>query len=107
MALAFALSLGMTACDRGGVTGNPITGDGTSRTLDSMRPLIKSSLTPALAEQAFGFPDQRTQVPPIILIYNVENSSKVTLGFPDMVSTITTATLTDKSGTVTTLPILP
>jgi len=107
LGLALALSFGIGACDRGGVTGNPITGDGGTRTLSSMLPEIKSSLTPTLAEQAFGFPDQRTLVPPIILTYNVENSSKVSLGFPDMASTITTATLTDKSGTVTTLPILP
>lgn len=107
MALALALSFGIAACDRGGVTGNPITGDGTTRTLSSMLPAIKSSLTPTLAEQTFGFPDQRTLVPPIILTYNVENSSKVSLGFPDMASTINTATLTDKSGIVTTLTILP
>src|SRR5512138_3506445 len=107
MALALVLSLGVAACDRGGVTGNPITGDGSTRTLASMLPLIKSSLTPTLAEQAFGFPDQRTLVPPIILTYNVENSSKVSLGFPDISSTINSATLTDKSGVVTTLPILP
>lgn len=107
MALALALALGVAACDRGGVTGNPITGDGTSRTLSSMLPEIKASLTPTLAEQVFGFPDQRTLVPPIILTYNVENSSKVSLGFPDISSKIQTATLTDKSGTVTTLPILP
>lgn len=107
LALALALSFGMAACDTGGVTGNPITGGGSTRTLASMLPLIKTSLTPTLAEQEFGLPDQRTLAPPIILTYNVENSSKVSLGFPDISSTIQTATLTDKSGTVTTLPILP
>ena len=107
IALALALSFGIAACDRGGVIGNPITGDGSTRSLNNMLPLIKSSLTVTLAEQEFGLPDQRTLAPPIILTYNVvENSGKVSLKFPDLTGTILEAYLTDKNG-LTPLPILP
>lgn len=107
LALSLAFSTALTACKgTENVSGTPIGGTD-SRTLASMTPFITKSLTAVGAETAFGFPDQRTLVPPIILTYNVENSSKVSLGFPDMASTITSATLTDRSGTVTTLTILP
>lgn len=108
LALSLALLTAVPACKgTENVVGNPDVSGGSTRTLASMLPLIKSSLTVTLAEQEFGFPDQRTLVPPIILTYNVvENSGKVSLKFPDLTGTIQEAYLTDKNGQ-TPLPIQP
>lgn len=106
LALCLALSTVFTACKgTENVAGTPIGGT-ESRTLASMTPLITKSLTAIGAETAFGLPDQRTLTPPIILVYNVEDGKKVSLGFPDLTNTILFAQLTDKNGGVTTLPIL-
>jgi hypothetical protein len=106
LALSLAFSTALTACKgTENVSGTPIGGTET-RTLASMTPLITKSLTAVGAETAFGFPDQRTLSPPIILVYLVENGQKVSLGFPDMTNPILFAQLTDKNGGVTTLTIL-
>lgn len=108
--IAFALSLALVAslaACRGteNVTGTP-SADTEVRTLASMTPLITKSLTAIGAEAAFGLPNSRTLTPPIVLVYQVEDGKKVSLGFPDMTNPIQFAQLTDKTGAVTSLPIL-
>jgi len=105
LALCLAVSAPMVACKgTENVTGTPIGGT-ESRTLASMMPLITKSLTVTSAEAAFGFPNSRTTTPPIILVYLVEDGKKVSLGFPDVVSVISFAQVTDKLGIVTSLTI--
>jgi hypothetical protein len=105
LVLALAVSAPLVACKgTENVTGNPI-GGGEGRTLSSMAPLITKSLTVTSAETAFGFPNARTTTPPIILVYDVDDGRKVSLGFPDMVSPISFAQLTDKNGGVSNLTI--
>jgi hypothetical protein len=43
----------------------------------------------------------------IVLVYNVEDSKKVSLGFPSLDGQIVFARLSDKTGASTDLPILP
>ncbi len=107
LALCLALVAPIVACKgTENVVGNPGSG-GDLRTLASMTPLITKSLTVTSAELAFGFPDARTTIPPIVLTYNVDDGRKVTLGFPDLLQTIVFAKLTAKNGVdVTDLPIL-
>jgi len=76
-------------------------------TLDSMRPYITASLTPRKAKEQFGTPNSQTTVGEIVLVYNVENSQKVTLGFPTLEGQIIYASLSDKTGVSTSLQILP
>ena len=105
LALCLALSTVFTACKgTENVAGTPIGGT-ESRTLASMTPLITKSLTAIGAETAFGLPDQRTLTPPIILVYNVEDGKKVSLGFPGPGQTISFATLTAPGGSQTPIPI--
>jgi hypothetical protein len=77
------------------------------RTLASMQPYITTSLTARKAKEQFGNPDSQTTTGEIVLVYNVENSQKVSLGFPSLDGQILFARLTDKGGTSTDLQILP
>jgi hypothetical protein len=103
--LALALSVGFTGCKGSEmVTGNPI-GGGNQRTLAGMVPLINKALTTTTAEEKFGFPDQRTPPPQVVLTYNVEDGRKLSLVFPDLVGTILSAFVTEKNGGTTALAI--
>jgi hypothetical protein len=77
------------------------------RTLASMQPSITRSLTPQGAVDTFGNPNSRSTSGEVVLIYNVEDSKKVSLGFPSVAGQIIFARLSDKSGASTDLPILP
>lgn len=77
------------------------------RTLASMQPYITTSLTPRKAKEQFGTPNSQTTIGEIVLVYNVENSQKVTLGFPSLEGQINYASLSDKTGASTSLQILP
>jgi hypothetical protein len=77
------------------------------RTLDSMKPYITRSLTAQKAQETFGNPNSKTTAGEIVLVYNVENSQKVSLGFPSQEGQIIFARLSDKSGASTDLQILP
>jgi len=72
-----------------------------------MRPYITASLTPRKAKEQFVTPNSQTTVGEIVLVYNVENSQKVTLGFPTLEGQIIYASLSDKTGVSTSLQILP
>ena len=77
------------------------------RTLASMQPYITTSLTVRKAKEQFGTPNAQTTIGEIVLVYNVENSQKVTLGFPSLEGQINYASLSDKTGASTNLQILP
>jgi hypothetical protein len=77
------------------------------RTLASMTPYITKSLTARTAQEQFGNPNSKTTAGEIVLVYNVENSQKVSLGFPSLDGQITFARLSDKTGASTDLTILP
>jgi hypothetical protein len=103
LALALALSTGALGC-KSEAMGNPSSTLGT-RTYANMLPYITKSLTPALAEEQFGFPDAKQSTGTIVYIYNVEEQKKVSLGFPGPGQTISFATLTLPGGTQTPIPI--
>jgi hypothetical protein len=71
-----------------------------------MRPELKKSLTPTLAEQTFGPPDQRAGSGLIIYIYNVEDGRKVNLAFPGPSALISFASVQEKNGGTTDIPLL-
>jgi hypothetical protein len=77
------------------------------RTLASMQPYITKALTVRKAQEQFGNPNAKTTVGSIVLVYNVEDSKKVSLGFPSLDGQIVFAILSDKSGASTDLVILP
>jgi hypothetical protein len=77
------------------------------RTLSSMTPFITRSLTARTAKEQFGNPNSQSVVGEIVLVYNVEDSKKVSLGFPSLDGQIVFARLSDKTGASTDLPILP
>ena len=77
------------------------------RTIASMLPYITSSLTPSKAQAQFGNPNSRSTAGVIVLVYDVENSQKVSLGFPSQDGLINFARVPDKSGASRELPILP
>jgi hypothetical protein len=77
------------------------------RTVASMQPYITRSLTPQAAVDRWGSPNSRATVGEVVLTYNVENASKVSLGFPSLDATITFARVTDRTGASTELQILP
>ena len=77
------------------------------RTLASMTPYITRSLTARKAQEQFGNPNSKTTTGEIVLVYNVEDSQKVTLGFPSVDAPIVYALLSDKTGASTNLVILP
>ena len=106
--LCFSLALTAVGCqgnDR--VVGAPTFGGGAdTRTLDDMRPNIKKSLTPTIAEATFGPPDQRTGSGLVILVYNVDNGRKVNLAFPGPTALISYASVQEQNGGTTTIPLL-
>ena len=77
------------------------------RTLASMTPYITTSLTARKAKEMFGNPNSQSTSGEIVLVYNVENSQKVSLGFPSLDGQIVYARLSDKTGASTSLQILP
>jgi hypothetical protein len=78
-----------------------------NRTVASMQPYITRSLTAQAAVDRWGSPNSRSTVGEIVLTYNVENASKVSLGFPSVDGTIAFARVTDRTGLSTDLQILP
>jgi hypothetical protein len=78
-----------------------------NRTVASMQPYITRSLTPQQAVDRWGVPNSRSIVGEVVLTYNVENASKVSLGFPSLDATIAFARVTDRTGASTELQILP
>jgi hypothetical protein len=80
-------------------------GDVATRTLASMLPYIKKSLTPVLAEQTFGAPDGKTGAGPINYVYVIEDQKKVNLTFPSATGTITFASVQDRNGVSTPITI--
>ena len=106
-ALAFSFSILLAACKgTEHVTGTP-SAQLEQRTVDGMKPFIRSSLTPKSTENQFGLPNSRTTAGEIVLIYNVEDSKKVSLGFPNLLGRIIFARVSDKTGASQDLPILP
>jgi hypothetical protein len=79
----------------------------TFRTLASMTPYITTSLTARKAQETFGNPNSQSTSGEIVLVYDVENSQKVSLGFPSLDGQIVYARLSDKAGVSTNLQILP
>ena len=77
------------------------------RTLASMQPYITRSLTAQKAQETFGNPNAKTTAGEIVLVYNVEDSKKVSLGFPSLEGQILFARLSDRTGASTDLQILP
>ena len=104
LGLSFALAAGCQGSDR--VMGAPTSGVSETRTLAEMLPNIKKSLTPPLAEQAFGSPDQRTGSGLVILVYNVEDDRRVNLSFPGPAALISNAFVQEKNGGTTPIPLL-
>src|SRR5215210_178545 len=104
LVLSLALVPGCKGSDQ--VMGAPTSGVSETRTLAEMLPSIKKSLTPLLAEQAFGQPDQRTGSGLVILVYNVESDRKVNLSFPGPTALITNAFVQEKNGGTTPIPLL-
>jgi hypothetical protein len=81
-------------------------GETATRTLASMLPFIKKSLTPVLAEQTFGPPDAKSGTGPINYVYAIEDQKKVNLTFPNATATITFASVQDRNGVSTPITIL-
>ena len=81
------------------------TGGTATRTLASMLPLIRKSLTPLLTEQTFEPPDARSGTGPINYTYNVEDQKKVNLTFPSSTATISFASIQDRNGVSTPIAI--
>jgi hypothetical protein len=77
------------------------------RTLASMTPFITASLTARTAQEQFGTPNAKSTAGEIVLVYAVENSETVNLGFPNPDGPILFARLIQKDGTSTNLTILP
>ena len=77
------------------------------RTLASMTPYITTSLTAKTAQEQFGNPNAMSTGGEIVLVYAVENSQLVNLGFPNPDGPILYARLVQKDGSSTSLTILP
>ena len=108
--LAFLLGLSLALVATGckgteNVTGTPI-GGSEGRTLASMLPDIRKSLTPQLAEEKFGLANTALLSGQVIFVYNVEDGKKVNLAFPDLNSLISYASWSDKNGVTTNIPLL-
>ncbi len=106
LSFALTLSLALAAACHGTdfVTGTP-SGIVEGRTLASMLPEIKKSLTPALAEEKFGPATTAVGSGLIIFVYNVEEGKKVNLAFPSPTGLISYASWTDKTGVTTDIPL--
>ena len=76
-------------------------------TVAGMQPYITRSLTPQQAVDRWGSPNSRSTAGEVVLIYNVDNAQKVSLGFPSLAGTIAFARVTDRTGVSTELQILP
>ncbi len=104
-ALGLSLALVAAACNGAdNVIGTP-SGLIEGRTLASMLPEIKKSLTPPLAEEKFGIANTALGSGLIILVYNVEDGKKVNLAFPSPTGLISYASWTDKTGVTTDIPL--
>ena len=102
----FCLLLATAGCTSGpDVPSQAGGGETATRTLASMLPFIKKSLTALLAEQTFGAPDGRTGTGPINYVYNVEDQKRVNLTFPSSTATISFASLQDRNGVSTPITI--
>ena len=107
LSLALGLSLALAAAGCKGsenVMGAPITGS-EGRTLASMLPDIKKSLTPQIAEEKFGLANTALGSGLIIFVYNVEDGKKVNLAFPGPTALISYASWSDKNGVTTDIPL--
>ena len=107
LTLALGLSLALAAAGCKGsenVTGAPLTGS-EGRTLASMLPDIKKSLTPQLAEEKFGVANAALGSGLIIFVYNVEDGKKVNLAFPGPSALISYASWSDRNGATTDIPL--
>jgi len=103
LGLAFAFAAG--GCQgTENVTGSPASAP-EGRTLASMLPDIRKSLTPQLAEEKFGVANTALGSGLVILVYNVEDGKKVNLAFPGPAALISYASWTDRSGAVTNIPL--
>lgn len=87
------------------VPSQPGGGDTATRTLASMLPFIRKSLTPVLAEQTFGPPDAKSGTAPVNYVYAIEDQKKVNLTFPNLTATITFASVQDRNGVSTPITI--
>ena len=106
IALCLCLSITAAACTTDpDIPSQAGGGQTATRTLASMLPLIRKSLTPVLAEQNFGPPDARSGTGPINYVYAIEDQKKVNLTFPDATGTITFASVQDRNGVSTPLTI--
>ncbi|MBW8768792.1 MAG: hypothetical protein JF589_03465 [Gemmatimonadetes bacterium] len=76
-------------------------------TVAAMQPYITRSLTPQQAVDRWGTPNGSSGGGVIVLIYNVDNGQKVSLGFPSLDGTIQFARVTSRTGVSTDLQILP
>jgi len=105
-ALILSLALLAPACKgTENVTGNPFGGQ-EGRTLASMLPFITKSLTAPAAELTFGRPDMGSgSTQGVIFIYNVEDGRKVNLAFPNQTDPISYASLQEKNGGTTPIPL--
>ena len=105
-ALILSLALLAPACKgTENVVGTPIGGQ-VGRTYESMRPFIKKSLTAPQAELTFGRPDAGSGGGQVLFIYNVEDGKRVNLAFPNPTDPISFASLQDKNGGTTPIPLL-
>ena len=107
LSFALVLSLALAAAGCQGtenVMGTP-SGVVEGRTLASMLPEIRKSLTPQIAEEKFGNANTALGSGLVILVYNVEDGKKVNLAFPGPTALISYASWTDKSGAVTDIPL--
>ena len=106
IALCLCLTLAAAGCTTERDVPSQVLGGGTEiRTLASMLPFIKKSLTPLLAEQTFGPPDVRSGTGPINFVYGVEDQKRVNLTFPGPTDFISFASLQDRNGVSTPITI--
>jgi hypothetical protein len=106
IALCLCLALAAVGCTTERDIPSQVLGGGTEvRTLASMLPFIKKSLTPLLAEQTFGLPNARSGTGPINYVYSVEDEKKVNLTFPGPTDFISFASLQDRNGVTTPITI--
>ena len=107
--LSFALGLSLALVAAACKVGENVMGTPSSvvegRTLASMLPEIKKSLTPALAEEKFGPATTAVGSGLIIFVYSVEDGKKVNLAFPGPTALISYASWTDKTGVTTDIPL--
>ena len=107
LGIAFCLSVALLAPACKGtenVMGTPISGQ-EGRTLESMRPYIKKSLTAPQAELTFGPPDAGSGGSQVLFIYNVEDGRRVNLAFPNPTDPISLAWVQEKNGGTTPIPL--